>query len=316
MYIRTRLFDAIVKPVLLYGCEVWGPSVLRRGCLAGSKWIADVEKWHRAFLRSCLDVRRSTPDAALMLELRREPLALAVLKSVLGFARRVYERADTDVVKVAMKESFELQARGVTRCWAAHLLRCCAAHDMRAGCFEEVCDVERVEVVTVLTQLHATLVKGSVPGSVREVPDSDRVGFKVKKYLKWFYDKDAVVTDTFWYHLSRPKDIAAVARFRLGSHNLNVEAKRFIGAHQGRSQRVCECCCEEQVEDELHVLSCPQYHDLVISHGAVFDRVPPPGGEDSQVNFLMNRAAQPALFWRCFASFLHKMQRARARVFD
>ena len=26
--IRNKLFDALVKPVLLYGCEIWGPELL------------------------------------------------------------------------------------------------------------------------------------------------------------------------------------------------------------------------------------------------------------------------------------------------
>ena len=33
---------------------------------------------------------------------------------------------------------------------------------------------------------------------VRSIPNVDSVGFKARTYLKWFYDPDADVKNTFW----------------------------------------------------------------------------------------------------------------------
>ena len=64
--IKCRLFDALVRPVLCYGCEVWGPSILAHGVtVAKSGFREKLESLHRDFLRQCLGVRKSVPDLAL-----------------------------------------------------------------------------------------------------------------------------------------------------------------------------------------------------------------------------------------------------------
>ncbi len=53
----------------------------------------------------------------------------------------------------------------------------------------------------------------------------------------------------------------AVSRFRLSSHNLQIE----IGRHQHieRNRRLCTQCNMQMVEDENHMLLvCPFYRDL------------------------------------------------------
>ena len=57
-------------------------------------------------------------------------------------------------------------------------------------------------------------------------------------------------------------DISCIARFRLRSHNLHVEAMRSVP----RSSRICDRCAKissnlRVVEDELHfILECPLYN--------------------------------------------------------
>jgi hypothetical protein len=53
------------------------------------------------------------------------------------------------------------------------------------------------------------------------------------------------------------KQIRALATFRLGAHDLDVNAMRFGPHKQQRRQRVCQLCTMTCVDDECHVFECP-----------------------------------------------------------
>src|SRR6476646_1390368 len=61
--LQLHLSDALVRPVMLYGVETWGP-----GALCGSG-MESCELVQRKFLRSVLGVRAGTPNAAVLGEL-------------------------------------------------------------------------------------------------------------------------------------------------------------------------------------------------------------------------------------------------------
>ena len=68
--LRCRLYDAVVKPVLSYGCEVWMP-------LISSSSLAELEKVHLSFLRRLLDVPRSAASKHMYAETGRLPQSVA-----------------------------------------------------------------------------------------------------------------------------------------------------------------------------------------------------------------------------------------------
>jgi hypothetical protein len=77
--LQLHLFDSLVRSVLCFGCEVWGPdaaaAVCASGDFTGAGGRAEVEV-HLPFLRRCLGVSRSTTVYAMLRELNREPLAM------------------------------------------------------------------------------------------------------------------------------------------------------------------------------------------------------------------------------------------------
>ena len=310
---------------------------MQRGCLKKSGYIGDLEGFHKSFLRSCVGVRKSVHESVLMLELNRQPIVFSALKQVMGFAERVWRRDDGDVVKTALVESFDLAQNGVRKCWVAPLLGCLRAHGMEECVVGDVCGGECAVMDRVIEEWRQALVPYALPDAVRAVPDGDRKGFNLKKYMKWFYAGSTVdddghhdvkarrESDTFWHNLSRRKDIAIVARFRMCSHNLNVESQKFSGHVIGRSLRVCQCCLSGEVEDEMHLaLACENYvhlrvnhHDymrlfindqLNVFHGPYLNL-----GDDAKMNALVNPCERPAaVFWRQWAGFLHACEAARA----
>ena len=66
----------------------------------------------------------------------------------------------------------------------------------------------------------------------------------------------------YYLRKSLPDNFATVlSKFRTSSHELQIEKGRYINVV--RSQRKCQKCNQNEVEDEYHfVLSCPFYLNL------------------------------------------------------
>ena len=91
VYIKCRLFDSLVRPILSYGSEIWGPAILSKGSMGfvETGFQKDLEQLHKGFLRMCLGVRKTISEVVLMTELRREPLAFGLLESSLRFWNKI-----------------------------------------------------------------------------------------------------------------------------------------------------------------------------------------------------------------------------------
>ena len=71
---KLHLFDAVIKPILLYGCEVWGYENMEQ-----------IEVFHRYFLRRVLRVRKNAPKAMVYGELGEKELKYTVWKRMATF---------------------------------------------------------------------------------------------------------------------------------------------------------------------------------------------------------------------------------------
>ena len=67
--IKNKLFDALVKSILLYGCEIWGPELLSSYKTHFDK--SAVEQVHIKFCKQTLNTPWYTENIACRAELRR-----------------------------------------------------------------------------------------------------------------------------------------------------------------------------------------------------------------------------------------------------
>ena len=75
--LALKLFDALVKPILLYASEIWEPFLNQDY----DKWDGnEVEKVHLQFLKQILGVNRSTTNILVRGELNRHSMQREVLK--------------------------------------------------------------------------------------------------------------------------------------------------------------------------------------------------------------------------------------------
>ena len=64
--LRRKLYDAVVKPALFYGCEVWAP-------LVSDSSLEELKRVHLSVLCRILDVPRATAAKHLYAETGRLP---------------------------------------------------------------------------------------------------------------------------------------------------------------------------------------------------------------------------------------------------
>ena len=98
--IRTalRIFDAIIRPILLYASEVFEPY----SAFDQKKWEnGDIERAHMQFLKRILGVNRSATNILVRGELGRHTLQEEVLRGTIGHAKSMQEKDDSYLVKQA-----------------------------------------------------------------------------------------------------------------------------------------------------------------------------------------------------------------------
>ena len=71
---KLHLFDVMIKPILVYGCEVWGHED-----------IEQIEVFHRNFLRRLLRARKSAPKAMTYGELGQQVLKITIWQKMACF---------------------------------------------------------------------------------------------------------------------------------------------------------------------------------------------------------------------------------------
>jgi hypothetical protein len=285
-----QLYEALVRPVMLYGVECWGPEAL---CTDVS--LQGCELVQRKFLRCLLGVRAGTPIESVVGELARFPVAHTAAMLLVRFWNRLVDMPDDRLTKQAFLESVTLagsDAGGQTRCWAA-------------------------QVASFLPFMHpivdgvAQYMDPDVVGAVLErnffqaVNECDKV--KVQSWLRMRGPVGAVSYTLPAYLqagvVSSRARRCRLAQFRTGSHWLGVEAGRWVVPRLPREERLCQRCSMAAVDDEAHMLwECPALVDARIQHIDLFS-----DGAARVEEFMQQDAAQ-------LASFLQTCYRACGAV--
>ena len=84
--IQLQLFDSMVLPITLYGCEIWG-----------FRKLEVIEKLHLQYCKILLNVKKCTPNVMVFGELGRLPLEYNVNCRMLGFWYKLINGKDSKI---------------------------------------------------------------------------------------------------------------------------------------------------------------------------------------------------------------------------
>ena len=96
--VALKLFDAIIKPILLYGSEVWEPFMNQDEAKCDQN---DIEKTYLQFLKRILGVNRSTPTAMVRAELNKHSLQEEILRRNINYTGYIIQKTANPYVQQA-----------------------------------------------------------------------------------------------------------------------------------------------------------------------------------------------------------------------
>ena len=88
--IQIQLFDKMIKPILLYGCEIWGFGNLEL-----------LERVQLKFLKYVLNLKKSTPSFMVYGETGIFPLSLDIQARIVSFWTKLLQNADNNSKKLS-----------------------------------------------------------------------------------------------------------------------------------------------------------------------------------------------------------------------
>ena len=224
-------FDAMILPILVYGCEIW--------CFEN---IEGLEKIHLKFLRLITGLRNSTPRFMLYGELGRFPITINIHKRLISFWHKL---------------TYQIGANKLSHCLFNYLIS-----DVKSEQNPWLLKVKDILDSTGLSYVFNNPSLCTTQWLVSRVEQNLKDQFiqewrnNISSSSKGFYYQLFKPIPLFDKYLTFPKRIyIPLLRFITCNHNLPVETGRWENIP--RSDRTCKLCKSPAIADELHyVLYC------------------------------------------------------------
>ncbi|KAI3423537.1 hypothetical protein D9Q98_010669 [Chlorella vulgaris] len=193
---QCMLFDVFVKPVLSYGCELWGVDVLLRpDC-------SSVERVHRWFCRRVQGLPKQVTAAISLAELGRQPLQSFWIQQLVRFWNRLQNSAAEEdrVLGWAFKDNLELMREGGdlaagSACWSRRWLHVLQSAPPASGTLEWLTELDEAAVIE---RAAAAYLRKRVQGLPKQVTAAISLAELGRQPLQSFWIQQLV---RFWNRL-------------------------------------------------------------------------------------------------------------------
>ena len=247
-----HLFDHTVKPILLYGCEMWGvfnalSTKFRNGLSLDKIYLNnEPDKLHMKFAKFTLGVHKKSCNFAVMSELGRYPYYIDMIKAMFKFWYRIEHLHPDSLLFNALQCSKNIEVAGNS--WfntvnqLSNLLNLPLSECMllRQSSFHN--KLTRTLKAKYLDEWNT---KKQVCASGKlDLYTKVKNNFGLEKYL-----------NILNFPLRRD-----ITRLRISSHKLNIETGRYAKKRVDRADRLCTNCSLGVLGDEIHFLfHCPTF---------------------------------------------------------
>jgi hypothetical protein len=249
---QIELFNALVRPIITYGCEIWGYSCLDI-----------IESLHLEYLKYILRMKKTTPDCFVYGETGNYPLYIHVYYRMIKFWHKLRIDKDGKISTRLLHTLLECHNFKIyTNDWLFKI--------------KQILDESGLSFVWDQPQLVTTAWLGNA--LLQRQKDMYLQMWKQKcdncgKALHYSMFKDNFGFEQYLDNL--PDNFRIVfTKFRTSNHKLPVEKGRYVNIP--REERTCTLCETDTVGDEYHILlECPFFTDLRAKYIPRYYRIRP-----------------------------------------
>ena len=252
-----HIFDHTIKPILLYGSEIWACSLPKKTSIDDLFDFNKIarsfysEKLHIHFCKYILGVHKRSSNFAVFSELGRYPLQISILLSTLSYWHRL-KNTNTELLSDAFACSKTLHENGF-HSWFSSLRSIFSLLDIPYANNELNC--------LNLNNFKKT-IKRTVLTKYKEFWAQFRLNNIDGKLRTYFSFKDHFETEQYLSIIKNFDKRRCLTKFRISSHKLKIETGRFTRPLTPLEQRVCDHCLMT-IEDEFHfIMQCPRYSHI------------------------------------------------------
>jgi hypothetical protein len=260
-HLSLRLFDQLIRPILTYGCEIWGTlDIPAKRTQQGGQADLEIrfdklpqEGVNISFAKFLLGVSSKTSNLGVMGDLGRYPMYLYIINQMRKYYYRLTKLNNDSLLKSAFEEQKQLSSTN-KKCWLNQVRNIMDYYKLNTEGqnSQNMGKPESTKTMKILEQryrVHWNERLNWITQHTSSKLDTYR-SFKTEFYYEPFVD----IHD-------RQQQIA-LSKLRLSNHKLQIEMGRYTKPKTDRAQRLCKLCNEGVVEDENHfLLQCPVFAD-------------------------------------------------------
>ena len=250
-----RLFDSIIKPILLYGSEIWALYGWSKNTIKDINNFllctnTKFETLHSKACKNALGVHRKATEVLAKAELGRFPLMLNIIQYIYNYWQHVLSSNPRDLIHIALKHNIEQDRIGKMN-YYTRIKGLLIALNSPLMIYKE--NNPKVATNTNLLKckfktlyinhfFNLTNIKANRPSGGRfEIYNTIKQNYNCEDYIHNIRD------NTLRRHITN---------IRISTHNLPVEKLRK--ANIPKHLRFCKLCDQNTLGDEFHtVMLCP-----------------------------------------------------------
>ena len=243
---NMHLFDRVVKPVMLYGADIWGFKGSTKNTLYSIMKADIMENCHMKFSRFVLGVNKKAPNIGIYGDTGRFPVCLDAIIAFVKFWHRVANAGeDNKLLYNAYKDSITEQ-----NLWyqsISNLLN-------RVNLTPIVAARRNVSFIT--SKIISLMKNDFIDGWKSELLNDTRIGNFGNKLRSYRTYKQVFMQEPYLTESNNSIVMKNLARLRLSAHKLHIETGRYKkGTERLKPEdRKCSFCNSGSCEDEFHFL--------------------------------------------------------------
>ena len=260
--IYLKMFDSVIKPILLYCCEIWSNEGITSLNLTNLNMPMD--SFHNKFCKYLLKVNCKASNMACLLELGRYPLRVSSTIQMIKYWLKVAQRPQDTLINEALKLGKILDSKGIKN-WVSGVKLTLNTLNM-----SNTWNSDTLNNNTTINSVKTNINK-LFQNQCKEYLYDDNKGKNHKNKLRTYRQfKEDFGLEKYLNIVKNPLHRAALTKLRISAPTLKIEAGRYIG--QKLEDRKCLYCKDNQIEDECHfMLNCNLYNKLRREFCQVFE---------------------------------------------